>query len=38
MIGAFGAALASGDFGNVVRAGVGGVDVAGVVDGYPDWV
>ena len=37
MIGAFGAALASGDFGNVVRAGVGGVDVAGVVDCYPDW-
>ena len=33
-----GAALASGDFGNVVRTGVGGVDVAGGVDGNPDWV
>ena len=33
-----GAALASGDFGNGVRAVVGGVDVAVVVDCYLLWV
>ena len=33
-----GAALASGDFRNVARAVVSGVDVAGVVDCYPDWL